>query len=170
MKKQYLSVIAKLIKTFQQKFSNEPQYLCWTVKLLLANWFDELISPKKSEGKVRRRHKFWIGPLCAGCFFATGHGVTQRLLIMNKNFKELPRVSFQPKLFPGDRLATIRILNSKTQGLLNIDPTSSILEKDLEKLATREVLKEKSVEAPLKFLQPTWISPDIPRINTNWKF
>ena len=76
-------------------------------------------------------------------------------------------MSFQPKLFPGDRLATIRILNSKTQGLLNIDPTSSILEKDLEKLATREVLKEKSVEAPLKFLQPTWISPDIPRINTN---
>ena len=73
--------------------------------------------PRPVESTVVGRPRFWVGPLVAGCCFAMGFGVTNRVVSLQSDRKPAQTQLFAPSYFPGDSLQNLRSIH---QGDVNV--------------------------------------------------
>ena len=82
---------------------------------------DKTSSP---DAPVETQSRFWLGPLVAGCCFALGYGITERVLTLQTNFEDPVPEAFTPLAFPGDSLQEIRARFSDDDSSLQVDVTA----------------------------------------------
>ena len=121
-----------------------------------------------------RRPRFWVGPLVAGCCFALGYGVTQRVVTLQSNAEEPVPEAFAPAFFPGQSLDGLRARDGGTAADLQVDLIKLEEENKPEREAEAEAKKkaeeaeraEKALQATATPLPPTnqrdWTTPITP--------
>lgn len=67
--------------------------------------------PLPVESSVVGRPRFWVGPLVAGCCFALGFGITDRVVSLQSDSQPTQTQRFAPSYFPGDSLQTLRSIH-----------------------------------------------------------
>ena len=77
-----------------------------------------------TDASVATQSRFWIGPLVAGCCFALGYGITERVLTLQTNAVDPVPQNFSPLAFPGDSLREIRARFSDDDAALQVDVTA----------------------------------------------
>ena len=82
---------------------------------------DKTSSP---DAPVEAKARFWVGPLVAGCCFALGYGITERVLTLQTNAEDSVPEAFTPLAFPGDSLQEIRARFSDDDSSLQVDVTA----------------------------------------------
>ena len=73
------------------------------------------------DAPVETKARFWVGPLVAGCCFALGYGITERVLTLQTNAQDPVPEAFAPLAFPGDSLQEIRARFSDEDPSLHVD-------------------------------------------------
>ena len=82
---------------------------------------DKASSP---DAPVEIQSRFWVGPLVAGCCFALGYGIAERVLTLQTNAEDPVPEAFTPLAFPGDSLQEIRSRFSDEDAALQVDVTA----------------------------------------------
>lgn len=82
---------------------------------------DQTSSP---DAPVEAKARFWVGPLVAGCCFALGYGITERVLTLQTNAEDPVPEAFTPLAFPGDSLQEMRARFSDDDSSLQVDVTA----------------------------------------------
>ena len=82
---------------------------------------DQTSSP---DAPAETQSRFWVGPLLAGCCFALGYGITERVLTLQTNAEDPVPEAFTPLAFPGDSLQEIRTRFSDDDSSLQVDVTA----------------------------------------------
>ena len=80
--------------------------------------------PSSPDAPVEAKARFWVGPLVAGCCFALGYGITERVLTLQTNAEDPVPEAFTPLSFPGDSLQEIRARFSDDDSSLQVDVTA----------------------------------------------
>ena len=80
--------------------------------------------PSSPDAPVEAKARFWLGPLVAGCCFALGYGITERVLTLQTNAEDPAPEAFTPLAFPGDSLQEIRTRFSDDDSSLQVDVTA----------------------------------------------
>ena len=80
--------------------------------------------PSSPDAPVEAKARFWVGPLVAGCCFALGYGITERVLTLQTNAQDPVPEAFTPLAFPGDSLQEIRARFSDDDSSLQVDVTA----------------------------------------------
>ena len=80
--------------------------------------------PSSPDAPVEAKARFWLGPLVAGCCFALGYGITERVLTLHTNAEDPAPEAFTPLAFPGDSLQEIRTRFSDDDSSLQVDVTA----------------------------------------------
>ena len=78
-------------------------------------------NPSSPDAPVEAKARFWVGPLVAGCCFALGYGITERVLTLQTNVQAPVPEAFTPLAFPGDSLQEIRARFSDDDSSLQVD-------------------------------------------------
>ena len=81
-------------------------------------------NPSSPDAPVEAKALFWLGPLVAGCCFALGYGITERVLTLQNNAEDPAPEAFTPLAFPGDSLQEIRTRFSDDDSFLQVDVTA----------------------------------------------
>ena len=81
-------------------------------------------NPSSPDAPVEAKARFWLGPLVAGCCFALGYGITERVLTLQTNAEDPASEAFTPLAFPGDSLQEIRTRFSDDDSSLQVDVTA----------------------------------------------
>ena len=81
-------------------------------------------NPSSPDAPVEAKALFWLGPLVAGCCFALGYGITERVLTLQNNAEDPAPEAFTPLAFPGDSLQEIRTRFSDDDSSLQVDVTA----------------------------------------------
>ena len=81
-------------------------------------------NPSSPDAPVEAKARFWVGPLVAGCCFALGYGITERVLTLQTNAEDPVPEAFTPLAFPGDSLQEIRARFSDDDSSLQVDVTA----------------------------------------------
>ena len=123
---------------------------------------DKTSSP---DAPVETQSRFWVGPLVAGCCFALGYGITERVLTLQTNAEDPVPEAFTPLAFPGDSLQEIRSRFSDDDADLQVDVTAleaaeaaSRLAKPVVKEAIKPDLALQTPEPPV-WTAPAWSDP-----------
>ena len=82
---------------------------------------DKTSSP---DAPVETQSRFWVGPLVAGCCFALGYGITERVLTLQTTAGDAVPEAFTPLAFPGDSLQEIRARFGDDDLSLRVDVTA----------------------------------------------
>ena len=82
---------------------------------------DQTSSP---DAPAETQSRFWVAPLVAGCCFALGYGITERVLTLQTNAEDPVPEAFTPLAFPGDSLQEIRDRFSDDDSSLQVDVTA----------------------------------------------
>ena len=82
---------------------------------------DQTSSP---DAPAETQSRFWVAPLVAGCCFALGYGITERVLTLQTNAEDPVPEAFTPLAFPGDSLQEIRARFSDDDSSLHVDVTA----------------------------------------------
>ena len=80
--------------------------------------------PSSPDAPLETKARFWVGPLVAGCCFALGYGITERVLTLQTNVEDPVPEAFTPLAFPGDSLQEIRSRFSDDDSSLQVDVTA----------------------------------------------
>jgi len=80
--------------------------------------------PSSPDAPVEAKARFWVGPLVAGCCFALGYGITERVLTLQTNAEDPVPEAFTSIVFPGDSLQEIRARFSDDDLFLQVDVTA----------------------------------------------
>ena len=124
---------------------------------------DKTSSP---DAPVETQSRFWVGPLVAGCCFALGYGITERVLTLQTKAEDpvVPE-AFTPLAFPGDSLEEIRTRFSDDDSSLQVDVTAleaadaaSRPAKPAVKTTTKPDLALQTPQPPV-WTAPTWSDP-----------
>ena len=78
-------------------------------------------NPSSPDPAVEAKARFWVGPLVAGCCFALGYGITERVLTLQTNDQDSVPEAFTPLAFPGESLQEIRARFSDDDPSLPVD-------------------------------------------------
>ena len=123
---------------------------------------DKTSSP---DAPVETQARFWMGPLVAGCCFALGYGITERVLTLQTNAEDPVPEAFTPLAFPGDSLQEIRSRFSDDDAELQVDFTAleaaeaaSRPVKPVVKDAIKPDLALQTPEPPV-WTAPAWSDP-----------
>ena len=81
-------------------------------------------TPSSPDAPVESKARFWVGPLVAGCCFALGYGIAERVLTLQTNAEDPVPEAFTPLAFPGDSLQEIRTRFSDDDSSLQVDVTA----------------------------------------------
>ena len=81
-------------------------------------------NPSSPDAPAEAKARFWLGPLVAGCCFALGYGITERVLTLQSNGEDPVPEAFKPLAFPGDSLQEIRSRFSDDDSSLQVDVTA----------------------------------------------
>ena len=126
------------------------------------------------ESIVVGRPRFWIGPLVAGCCFAMGFGVTNRVVSLQSDRKPAQTQRFAPSYFPGDSLQNLRSIH---QGDSNVQvdlatrkPASpeldgAVMPSDATALET-SLAPQLPLAEERPWTAPTWSDPDADLVPT----
>ena len=116
--------------------------------------------PSSPDAPVEAKARFWVGPLVAGCCFALGYGITERVLTLQTNAEDPVPEAFTPLAFPGDSLQEIRTRFSDDHPSLQVDVSAQEpqLELDDSNLDS-QVLPEESIEVMPAVVVPDGDSP-----------
>ena len=82
---------------------------------------DQTSSP---DAPVETQSRFWVGPLVAGCCFALGYGITERVMTLQTHAEDPVPQAFTPLEFPGNSLQEIRARFSDDDAALQVDVTA----------------------------------------------
>ena len=117
-------------------------------------------NPSSPDAPVEAKASFWVGPLVAGCCFALGYGITERVLTRQTNAEDSVPEAFTPLAFPGDSLQEIRARFSDDASSLQVDVTALEAAEAASRPA-KPVVKE--TPKPAVTLQtpepPVWTAP-----------
>ena len=80
--------------------------------------------PSSPDAPIEANARFWVGPLVAGCCFAIGYGITERVLTLQTNAEDAVPEAFTPLAFPGDSLQEMRARFSDDDSSLQVDVTA----------------------------------------------
>ena len=112
------------------------------------------------DAPVEAKARFWVGPLVAGCCFALGYGITERVLTLQTNAEDPVPEAFTPLAFPGDSLQEIRARFSDDDPSLQVDVTA-LEAAEAASRPVKPVVKE--TPKPAVALQtpepPVWTAP-----------
>ena len=81
-------------------------------------------NPSSPDALVEAKARFWVVSLVAGCCFAIGYGITERVLTLQTNAEDPVPEAFTPLVFPGDSLQEIRTRFSDDDSSLQVDVTA----------------------------------------------
>ena len=117
------------------------------------------------DAPVEAQSRFWVGPLVAGCCFALGYGITERVMTLQPNVDEPVPEAFTPLAFPGDSLDELRTRFSDDDASLQVDVTALEAAEAASRPAKPEVkttpkpdLALQTPEPPV-WTAPTWSDP-----------
>ena len=121
--------------------------------------------PSSPDAPVEAKARFWVGPLVAGCCFALGYGITERVLTLQTNAEDRVPEAFTPLAFPGDSLQEIRARFSDNDSSLQVDVTA-LEAADAASRPAKPAVKEtpkpdlalQTPEPPV-WTAPTWSDP-----------
>ena len=100
--------------------------------------------------------RFWVAPLVAGCCFALGYGITERVLTLQTNAEDPVPEAFTPLAFPGDSLQEIRDRFSDDDSSLQVDVTALEAAKAASRPAQPAVKEDVALQTPQP---PVWTAP-----------
>ena len=107
--------------------------------------------------------RFWVAPLVAGCCFALGYGITERVLTLQTNAEDPVPEAFTPLAFPGDSLQEIRARFSDKDPELQVDVTALEAVEAVEAVSRPDKPAVKEAIKPDLALQtpepPVWTAP-----------
>ena len=125
--------------------------------------------PSSPDAPVEAKARFWVGPLVAGCCFALGYGITERVLTRQTSAEEPVPEAFTPLAFPGDSLQEIRARFSDDDSSLQVDVTALEAAEAASRPAqpaTKSVVKETpkpdvalQTPEPQVWTAPAWSDP-----------
>ncbi len=116
--------------------------------------------PSSTDASVETQSRFWIGPLVAGCCFALGYGITDRLLTLQSNAVDPVPQTFTPLVFPGDSLREIRARFSDDDSALQVDVTALEAAEAASRPPKQEVKTTTKPDVALQTpLPPVWTAP-----------
>ena len=117
--------------------------------------------PSSPDAPVEAKARFWVGPLVAGCCFALGYGITERVLTLQTNAEDPVPEAFTPLAFPGDSLQEIRARFSDDDSSLQVDVTALEAAEAASRYPAQPAVKE--TPKPDVALQtpepPVWTAP-----------
>ena len=124
--------------------------------------------PQPLEPSVVGRPRFWVGPLVAGCCFAMGFGITNRVVSLQSEMKPAQTQWFAPSDFPGDSLQTLRSIH-QGDAKLQVDLAAlKLASPDLDPPVTPPVATASETSLALQlppgadrpWTAPAWSDPD----------
>ena len=124
---------------------------------------DQTSSP---DAPVETKARFWVGPLVAGCCFALGYGIAERVLTLQTNAQDPVPEAFTPLAFPGDSLQEIRARFSDEDPSLQVDVSALEAASRPAQPAAKPVVKETpkpdvalQTPEPQVWTAPSWSDP-----------
>ena len=118
--------------------------------------------PSSPDAPVEAKARFWVGPLVAGCCFALGYGITERVLTLQTNAEDPVPEAFTPLAFPGDSLQEIRARFSDDNAALQVDVTALEAASRPAKPAVEKTTKPDlalQMPEPPAWKAPAWSDP-----------
>ena len=123
-------------------------------------------NPSSPDAPVEAKARFWLGPLVAGCCFALGYGITERVLTRQTNAEDPVPEAFTPLAFPGDSLQEIRARFSDEDPSLQVDVSALEAASRPAQSAAKPVVKETpkpdvalQKPEPSVWRAPSWSDP-----------
>ena len=118
------------------------------------------------DAPVETKARFWVGPLVAGCCFAIGYGIAERVLTLQTNAQDPVPEAFTPLAFPGDSLQEIRARFSDEDPSLQVDVSALEAASRPAQPAAKPVVKETpkpdvalQTPEPQVWTAPAWSDP-----------
>ena len=118
------------------------------------------------DAPVETKARFWVGPLVAGCCFALGYGIAERVLTLQTNAQDPVPEAFTPLAFPGDSLQEIRARFSDEDPSLQVDVSALEAASRPAQPAAKPVVKETpkpdvalQTPEPQVWTAPAWSDP-----------
>ena len=116
--------------------------------------------PSSPDAPVEAKARFWVGPLVAGCCFALGYGITERVLTLQTNAEDPVPEAFTPLAFPGDSLQEIRDRFSDDDSSLQVDVTALEAAEAASRPAQPAVKETPKPDVALQTPEPpVWTAP-----------
>ena len=122
--------------------------------------------PSSPDAPVEAKARFWVGPLVAGCCFALGYGIAERVLTLQTNAQDPVPEAFTPLAFPGDSLQEIRARFSDEDPSLQVDVSALEAASRPAQPAAKPVVKETpkpdvalQTPEPQVWTAPAWSDP-----------
>ena len=122
--------------------------------------------PSSPDAPVETKARFWVGPLVAGCCFALGYGIAERVLTLQTNAQDPVPEAFTPLAFPGDSLQEIRARFSDEDPSLQVDVSALEAASRPAQSAAKPVVKETpkpdvalQTPEPSVWRAPSWSDP-----------
>ena len=116
--------------------------------------------PSSPDAPVEAKARFWVGPLVAGCCFALGYGITERVLTLQTNAEDPVPEAFTPLAFPGDSLQEIRARFSDDDPSLQVDVTALEAAEAASRPAKPAVKETPKPDLALQTPEPSvWTAP-----------
>ena len=117
-------------------------------------------NPSSPDAPVEAKALFWLGPLVAGCCFALGYGITERVLTLQNNAEDPAPEAFTPLAFPGDSLQEIRTRFSDDDSSLQVDVTALEAAEAASRPAQPAVKETPKPDLALQTPEPSvWTAP-----------
>ena len=121
------------------------------------------------ESTVVGRARFWVGPLVAGCCFAMGFGITDRVVSLQSDIKPAQSQRFAPSYFPGDSLQTLRSIHQGDASLQVDLAARKLASPELDAATTPPVDTASEANLALQlpasadktWTAPAWSDPDV---------
>jgi hypothetical protein len=112
------------------------------------------------DAPVEAKAWFWLGPLVAGCCFALGYGITERVLTLQSNGEDPVPEAFKPLAFPGDSLQEIRSRFSDDDSSLQVDVKALEAAEAVSRPAQPAVKEAPKPDVALQTPEPpVWTAP-----------
>ena len=118
------------------------------------------------DAPVETKARFWVGPLVAGCCFALGYGIAERVLTLQTNAQDPVPEAFTPLAFPGDSLQEIRARFSDEDPSLQVDVSALEAASRPAQPAAKPVVKQTpkpdvalQTPEPQVWTAPAWSDP-----------
>ena len=108
------------------------------------------------DAPVETQYRFWVMPMVAGCCFALGYGITERVLTLQTNAEDPVPEAFTPLAFPGDSLEEIRTRFSDDDSSLQVDVTALEAAEAASHPAQPAVKEDVALQTPQP---PVWTAP-----------
>ena len=112
------------------------------------------------DAPAETQSRFWVAPLVAGCCFALGYGITERVLTLQANAQDPVPEAFTTLAFPGDSLQEIRDRFSDDDSSLHVDVTALEAAEAASRPAQPAVKETPKPDLALQTPQPpVWTAP-----------